>query len=115
MRMEAILNVKFYRSSAADEPVRVWLKEEVSADARKAIGGDIKTVQLGWPLGMPLVRKMDDRLWEIRSSIPEGIARVMFTTVQRDMVLLHGFVKKSQKTPTSDLELARKRRNEVIR
>lgn len=57
MRMEAILNVKFYRSSAADEPVRAWLKEEVSADAREAIGGDIKTVQLGWPLGMPLVRR----------------------------------------------------------
>ncbi|WP_367347256.1 type II toxin-antitoxin system RelE/ParE family toxin [Stenotrophomonas bentonitica] len=113
--MKAILDVKFYRSASADEPVRSWLKDEVSADARRGIGGDIKTVQLGWPLGMPLVRKMDERLWEVRSSFPEGVARVMFTTLQRDMVLLHGFVKKSQKTPKSDLELAKKRRDEVIK
>ncbi|HHA2464180.1 type II toxin-antitoxin system RelE/ParE family toxin [Stenotrophomonas maltophilia] len=89
--------------------------KEVSAEARKAIGGDIKTVQLGWPMGMPLVRKMDDRLWEVRSSIPEGIARVMFTTVKQDMVLLHGFVKKSPTTPKTDLALAKKRRDEVIK
>ncbi len=95
--------------------MRIWLKDEVSAEARKAIGGDIKTVQLGWPMGMPLVRKMDDRLWEVRSAIPEGIARVMFTTVKQDMVLLHGFVKKSEKTPKSDMALAKKRRDEVIK
>ncbi|WP_447386654.1 type II toxin-antitoxin system RelE/ParE family toxin [Stenotrophomonas maltophilia] len=109
------MDVRFYRSASADEPVRVWLMKEVSAEARKAIGGDIKTVQLGWPLGMPLVRKMDDRLWEVRSSIPEGIARVMFTTVKQDMVLLHGFVKKSPTTPKTDLALAKKRRDEVIK
>ncbi|HGM5469111.1 TPA: type II toxin-antitoxin system RelE/ParE family toxin [Stenotrophomonas maltophilia] len=109
------MDVRFYRSASADEPVRVWLVKEVSAEARKAIGGDIKTVQLGWPMGMPLVRKMDDRLWEVRSSIPEGIARVMFTTVKQDMVLLHGFVKKSPTTPKTDLALAKKRRDEVIK
>ncbi|HHA2544830.1 type II toxin-antitoxin system RelE/ParE family toxin [Stenotrophomonas maltophilia] len=109
------MDVRFYRSASADEPVRVWLMKEVSAEARKAIGGDIKTVQLGWPMGMPLVRKMDDRLWEVRSSIPEGIARVMFTTVKQDMVLLHGFVKKSPTTPKTDLALAKKRRDEVIK
>lgn len=113
--MKTVLDVRFYRSASADEPVRIWLKEEVSAEARRAIGGDIKTVQLGWPMGMPLVRKMDDRLWEVRSSIPEGIARVMFTTVKQDMVLLHGFVKKSPTTPKTDLALAKKRRDEVIK
>jgi len=113
--MKTVLDVRFYRSASADEPVRRWLMEEVSVDARRAIGGDVKTVQLGWPLGMPLVRKMDDRLWEVRSSIPEGSARILFTTELRDMVLLHGFVKKSQKTPKADLELAKKRRDEVIK
>lgn len=113
--MKAVLDVRFYRSASADEPVRRWLMEEVSVDARRAIGGDVKTVQLGWPLGMPLVRKMDDRLWEVRSSISEGTARILFTTELRDMVLLHGFVKKSQKTPKADLDLAKKRRDEVIK
>jgi hypothetical protein len=74
--METTLEVRFYRLASGAEPVRTWLREEVSAEARRAIGSDIKTVQLGWPLGMPLVRKMDYRLWEVRSVIPEGIARI---------------------------------------
>lgn len=77
------------------------------------IGEDIKTVQFGWPLGMPLVRKMEAGLWEIRSHVPEGIARVLFTTVGATLVLLHGFIKKSRETPKTDLQLARRRKAEV--
>jgi len=75
----------------------------------REIGEDIKTVQFGWPLGMPLVRKLGQNLWEVRSRLPERIARVIFTTGRSRMVLLHGFIKKSQKTPRVDLELARTR------
>ena len=107
------LTASFYRTTSGKEPVREWLKEALSLDARRIIGADIKTVQEGWPLGMPLVRKLDANLWEVRSDIPEGIARVLFTVVGAEMVLLHGFVKKSDKAPKVDLELARKRRNEV--
>lgn len=82
---------------------------------RKAIGKDIKTVQFSWPLGMPLVRKLAPGLWEIRSSIQVGIARVLFTVVSEAMVLLHGFVKKTQKTPQTELETARRRLIEVQR
>ena len=53
--------------------------EELSLAARKSIDADIKTVQFGWPIGMPVVRKMQAGLWEVRSHIPEGIARVLFT------------------------------------
>ena len=77
------------------------------------IGADITTAQEGWPLGMPLVRKLDTGLWEVRSRIPEGIARVLFTMAGTDMVLLHGFVKKTDRTPRGDLDLAKQRRNEV--
>ena len=77
------------------------------------IGADIKTAQEGWPLGMPLVRKLDTGLWEVRSRIPEGIARVLFTMAGTDMVLLHGFVKKTDRTPRGDLDLAKQRRDEV--
>jgi phage-related protein len=66
-------------------------------------------VQFGWPLGMPLVRKLEPRLWEIRSNLPSGIARIIFTVKGNAMVLLHGFIKKSQKTPLDDLQLARTR------
>jgi phage-related protein len=106
------LEVRFYRTASDREPVRDWLKS-LSAEARKAIGEDLKTVQFGWPLGMPLVRKMVPDLWEARSTLPSGIARVLFTTVGPVMVLLHGFIKKSQKTPKSDLDLALRRLKEV--
>jgi phage-related protein len=83
-------------------------------EERKAIGNDVKTVQFGWPLGMPLVRKFEPGLWEVRSSLTNGIARVLFTVLGDIMVLLHGFIKKSQKTPQRDLALARKRLRHVL-
>ncbi len=78
--------------------------------AKGAIGADLKTVQFGWPVGMPVVRKLEPGLWEVRSRLDLRVARIIFTVSDRRMVLLHGFIKKSQKTPASDLELARRRR-----
>ncbi len=110
--MESFLSVHFYASRSGTEPVRDWLRD-LPRDVRKVIGEDIKTVQFGWPLGMPLVRKLEAGLWEVRSHIQDGIARVLFTVAGSTMVLLHGFVKKSQRTPAADLETARRRKQEV--
>jgi phage-related protein len=107
-----ILEVRFYRSPNGSEPVRDWLRSSPDGH-KKIIGEDLKTVQFGWPLGMPLVRKLEAGLWEVRSHVPGGIARVLFTVVGEIMVLLHGFIKKSRKTPKEDIELARKRKKEV--
>ena len=105
---EPILAVVFYRTDAGNEPVREWLKS-LSREDRKIIGEDIKTVQFGWPLGMPLIRKLERGLWEVRSNINQGIARVLFAVDGNVMILLHGFIKKSQKTPLTDLNTARRR------
>jgi phage-related protein len=85
----------------------------LSRAQKKLIGEDIKTVQIGWPLGMPLVRKLGAGLWEIRSSLPEGWARVFFTVAGGELVLLHGFLKASRKTPKRELATAQKRLREV--
>ncbi len=106
------LKVVFYESQNGKEPVRDWLNDLPFQD-KKVIGEDIKTVQFGWPLGMPLVRKLEPDLWEVRSNISSGIARVLFTIQEEFIVLLHGFIKKSAKTPMSDLELARRRLAQV--
>jgi phage-related protein len=103
--VEPILSVAFFRTGSGKEPVREWLKS-LPREERRIIGEDIKTVQFGWPLGMPLVRKIDKSLWEVRSRMPNRIARVLFTTGEGRMILLHGFMKKSQKTPAEDLALA---------
>jgi phage-related protein len=100
--------VVFYATSAGNEPVRDWLLG-LTSDDRRAVGFDIKTVQYGWPLGMPLIRKLEPGLWEVRSRIADGIARVLFTVDGSTMVLLHGFVKKSQRTPAVDLKTAKQR------
>lgn len=102
------LQVVFYRTGSGTEPVREWLKD-LSRDDRKIIGEDIKTVQFGWPLGMPLVRKMEPGLWEVRINLDKRIARILFTADNGLMVLLPGFIKKSQKTPANDLKIARQR------
>ena len=112
-RMQPILSVRFYRTTSGKEPVRDWLIEQVSLGARKAIGANIKTVQFGWPIGMPVVRKIEPGLWEVRSNIPEGISRLLFTVSGSDLVLLHGFIKKTQAIPKADLALAETRMKEV--
>lgn len=103
-----ILSVVFYVTAAGNEPVRDWLLD-LSRNDRRVVGIDIKTAQYGWPLGMPLIRKLEPGLWEVRSEISDGIARVLFTVMGDTMVLLHGFVKKSQKTPVTDLTTAKQR------
>jgi phage-related protein len=105
---KATLEVRFYRTDNGTEPVRDWLRGLPAID-RKRIGEDIKTVQYGWPLGMPLVRKMDKDLWEVRIHLHDRIARVLFTVHDSTIVLLHGFIKKSQATPKCELELAKNR------
>lgn len=107
-RRAPTLAVSFFSTEAGREPVREWLKS-LPREARRAIGEDVKTVQFGWPLGMPLVRKLERDLWEVRVRLPGGIARVFFTAGDGQMVLLHGFIKKSQKTPADDLALAKAR------
>ncbi|MFO1373119.1 MAG: type II toxin-antitoxin system RelE/ParE family toxin [Agitococcus sp.] len=107
-----MLEARFFCTDKGTEPVREWLKTLTAID-RKAIGEDIRTVQIGWPLGMPLVRKMDNNLWEVRINLQGRIARVLFTVVDNVMVLLHGFIKKSQETPKQELDLAKTRRNIV--
>jgi phage-related protein len=102
------LEVRFFKTDGGTEPVREWLRE-LSAIDRKTIGEDIKTVQFGWPLGMPLVRKIDKDLWEVRIHLEGRIARVLFTISAGKAVLLHGFIKKSQATPKPDLDLAKDR------
>ena len=104
-----VLNVRVFCTDAGNEPVREWLTD-LPREHRRLIGTDIKTVQLGWPIGMPVVRKLDAGLWEVRIDLGDTIARVLFTVVGSDMVLLHGFIKKSQKTPASDMATAKQRK-----
>ncbi len=95
--------------------MREWLKSLELAD-RKVLGEDIKDVEFSWPIGMPLVRSMGNGLWEVRSSLPHGrIARVLFCVAAGQMVLLHGFIKKTQKTPKLDIDLALKRMKGELR
>ncbi len=110
--MQPLLTVRFFATHNQREPVREWLKT-MRAEDRKAIGADIKTVQYGWPLGMPLVRKMESGLWEVRANFSQGTARVLFTVIGTDMVLLHAFEKTSVKTPKADLEIAMTRLKEL--
>jgi phage-related protein len=105
------ISVVFFTTERGNEPVRSWLKDDLLPEERKLVGEDIKTVEFGWPLGMPICRSLDDGLHEVRTTLANKIARVIFYVDARQrMVLLHGFIKKNQQTPLSDLRLARARK-----
>jgi phage-related protein len=108
MRGQPKLTVRFYRETSGVEPVRNWLKS-LPAEERREIGVDIKTVQFGWPLGMPVVDHVDRDIWEVRTRLATRLARVLFVLVDGEIVLLHGFIKKDPTTPKPDLDLARQR------
>ena len=101
----------FYRSSSGQEPVREWLKTMNQAE-KKTIGEDIAYVQFKWPIGKPRVDYLRDSVWEVRSRLDNRIARVLFAVDFSQMILLHGFIKKTQQTPNSDIDLAIKRLKE---
>jgi phage-related protein len=108
------IEARFYQTPAGNEPVRDWLKDDVSDEERRIIGTDIKTVEYGWPIGMPVCRPMGNGLHEVRSSLPGNrIARVLFCAEDRQMILLHGFIKKTRATPKADLDLAKDRKKEI--
>ena len=103
----------FYCTAGGREPVREWLKGLDRGD-RLEVGADLQRVQYRWPVGMPLCRPLGHGLWEVRTALPRRtIARVFICFHEETLYALHGFVKKTQKTPADDLDLARKRMKEV--
>lgn len=103
------ISVVFFKNDREKMPVRDWISG-FSKDDKKIIGEDIKTAEFGWPIGMPVVRPLGDKLWEVRSTLSDGSkARIIFTIYKSYMVLLHGFIKTTQKTPKRELNLAKNR------
>ena len=111
--MNKKINVVFYKTPAGNEPVREWLISLEQED-KKTIGADIKTVEYGWPIGMPVSKPLANNLYEVRSHISsKRIARVIFIIMGNYMILLNGFIKKTQKTPINEINLALKRVKEM--
>jgi phage-related protein len=107
------IELVFYRSAAGSEPARIWLAG-LPEHNRRAIGMDLQRVQYRWPVGMPLVRPMGQGLVEVRTDLPDRtIGRVLICFHRGELYALHGFIKKSQKMPRADLNLARERKKEI--
>lgn len=107
------IQARFYLTDTGNNPVRDWIMD-LSNNDKRAVGVAIQKVEFGWPIGMPYSRKLEGDLWEVRAKLTGGkIARVIFTLVNDEMVLLHGFIKKTQKTPITELETARKRLKDI--
>ena len=99
------LDAVFYTTGAGREPVRDWLLS-LARDERRVIGTDIAYVQWKWPLGKPRIDHLRDGVWEIRSNLGSRIARILFAVADGELILLHGFIKKTQRTPADDIALA---------
>jgi phage-related protein len=107
------MQVVFYRTVGGAEPTIDWLRSLPPAD-RREIGTDLAMVQFGWPIGMPLCRPLGSGLWEVRSTLPsQRIARLLFFVHEGRIGVVHGFMKKTEKTPAADLDLGRRRMKEM--
>jgi phage-related protein len=107
------LVARFFESASGNKPVRSWLLD-LDANDRRTIGKDVQKVEFGWPIGRPHCAPLSHGLWEVRSDLAGNrIARIIFAIVDGEMVLLHGFIKKTQKTEKADLNLALRRRKEL--
>jgi len=102
------LPISFFKEDSGNEPVRKWLFT-LTQQERKIIGRDIGILQLEWPIGTPLVKNISVGLWEIRSKLENRNARILFMMHSGAIVLLHGFIKKTEKTPPQEIDLAKKR------
>ena len=93
--------------------VRAPLLELSKAD-RRIVGVGLKDLEFGWPIGMPLCRALGGGLFELRVSLrSRRIARVIVCVHDEELFALHGFIKKTQKTPDGDLKLARSRKRQL--
>ena len=106
MQGPSVLRVRFFREVSGREIVREWLKAFPTQERRK-IGADIRSIQFRWQVGLPWARPMGEGMWEVRSNLKDRIARILFIIEGGEMILLHGIIKKTEKTPPSDLALAR--------
>jgi phage-related protein len=106
------MRVLFYSEADGVEPVKKWLHKLTKRD-RRIIGEDIKIVELGWPMGFPKVKPVDKKLWEIKSKLKDREARIIFTINGDQIILLHGFIKKTQKTPKKEKEIAKQRQAKI--
>lgn len=102
------LRAVFYLTNGGREPVREWLMS-LRFDERKQIGTDIAYVQFKWPIGKPRVDHLRGHIWEIRTRLPNRMARVLFSVRGDELILLHGFIKQTQKTPNEEIALAETR------
>ncbi len=114
VKLQKRIQADFFKTDMGNKPVRDFLKS-LASDDKKLIGSDIMAVEMAWPIGYPKVRKLRSDLWELRTDISDKrICRFYFTIHKNKMVLLHAFIKKTQKTPLEDLYLATRRKNLVL-
>lgn len=107
-----MLKVIFYKTDAGNEPALDFLRD-LDPEDRKIVGADLRTVQIGWPLGMPLCRKLVKGIYEVRSDISDKrIVRLVFFQHEQNIIIVHGFIKKTQTTPDDVLKLSKKRKAE---
>lgn len=111
--VERRLRVIFHATPTGREPVREWLRT-LSKEERRTIGEDIEFLQRSWPVERPYAAHLRNAVWEVRTSLRDRKARVLFGLDGRTMVLLHGFIKKTRSTPPAEIALTERRLQEYL-
>lgn len=102
-------SIKFYTDSEAKSSVIEWFEAQDAKTKAKFIWVFDLLEESGIDVGMPHVKPLEDKLYEVRIRVDKNAYRIIyFLHTGQQFILLHGFQKKSQKTPTKELKLAKK-------
>jgi phage-related protein len=108
-------SIEFYTLANEESPVADWYAAQGSKVQAKLLWMFDLLEELGIEVGMPYVKPLGDKLYEIRVKVDRNSFRVIyFAYTDRRFILLHGFQKKTQKTPLKELEIAQKYMEDVL-
>ncbi len=111
----ATFAVEFYEDTQGDKPIEDFLLS-LNIKMRAKLLGILKILEeKGNQLREPYSKHLEDGIFEVRAKVGTDITRVLyFFYYDGKIILTNGFVKKTQKTPVNEIQLAKKRRNEYI-
>jgi phage-related protein len=106
--------INYYFTSNGKAPVKEWL-EGIGSEPKAEIFRVLELLsKYGTELGLPFVRPIENKIYEVRAKDRSGIYRVLyFAHTQKTFVMLHGFQKKTRTTPRKEIEIAQKRMKEI--
>lgn len=113
MKFNKAFKIYFYKEQSGKSPVEIWINKMLTLKEKNKIYDGLKKLQCEWPIGLPLTRHLENNLWEMRTYLGTRDSRLIFIIKNKNIFILHGFIKKTNKTPRNEINLALDRKEKL--